>query len=86
MTRQAVSTLVLLLVVLLVFWRMRAGWRARTRRSSALVPALPVAPAFVFLGLGALLGRRRESEQRLEAADARVDAAGHRPGGVPSGS
>jgi hypothetical protein len=48
--------------------------------------ALPVAPAFVFLGLGALLGRRRESEQRLEAADARVDAAGHRPGGVPSGS
>ena len=45
MTRQAVSTLVLLLVVLLVFWRMRAGWRARTRRSSALVPSLPVAPA-----------------------------------------
>ena len=45
MTRQVVSTLVLVLVVLLVFWAMRTGWRARTRRSSALVPALPAAPA-----------------------------------------
>ncbi|WP_315095243.1 hypothetical protein [uncultured Cellulomonas sp.] len=45
MTRQAVSTVVLALVVVLVLWAMRAGWRARTRRSSALVPALPVAPA-----------------------------------------
>jgi hypothetical protein len=48
--------------------------------------ALPVAPAFVFFGLGALLGRRRESEQRLEPADPRVDAAGQHPSGVPSGS
>lgn len=44
MTRQAVSTVVLLLVVLLLLWGMRAGWRARTRRSAALVPALPQAP------------------------------------------
>jgi hypothetical protein len=48
--------------------------------------AQPVAPAFVFFGLGALLGRRRESEQRLEAPDARIDAAGHRPGRIRSGS
>ena len=45
MTRQAVSTVVLVLVVLVAFWGMRAGWKARTRRSSALVPALPAAPA-----------------------------------------
>ncbi|KRD45115.1 hypothetical protein ASE38_14080 [Cellulomonas sp. Root930] len=45
MTRQAVSTVVLVLVVIVVFWGMRAGWRARTRRSSTLVPALPAAPA-----------------------------------------
>ena len=45
MTRQAVSTVVLLLVVLLAFWGMRAGWQARTRRSSALVSALPAVPA-----------------------------------------
>jgi hypothetical protein len=48
--------------------------------------ALPVVPAFVFFGLGALLGRRRESQQRLQAPDARVDAAGQRPSGVASGS
>ncbi|GEK19989.1 PH-like domain-containing protein [Cellulomonas xylanilytica] len=45
MTRQALSTVVLLLVVLVVFWGMRAGWRARTRRSSALVTSLPEAPS-----------------------------------------
>lgn len=45
MTRQAVSTLVLVLVVLVLLWGMRAGWRARTRRSATLVPALPSAPA-----------------------------------------
>ncbi|MET0789417.1 MAG: hypothetical protein ABWY33_09255 [Cellulomonas sp.] len=45
MSRQAVSTIVLVLVVLLVFWGMRAGWQARTRRSAALVPDLPAAPA-----------------------------------------
>ena len=45
MSRQAVSTVVLVLVVLLVLWGMRAGWRARTRRSSALVPSLSAAPA-----------------------------------------
>ena len=45
MTRQAVSTIVLVLVVLVAFWGMRAGWRARTRRSSSLVPSLPVPPA-----------------------------------------
>ena len=45
MTRQAVSTLVLVLVVLLAFWGMRAGWRARTRRSAAFVTSLPEAPA-----------------------------------------
>jgi len=44
-SRQAVSTVVLVLLVVLVLWGMRAGWRARTRRSSALVRALPVAPA-----------------------------------------
>ncbi|WP_421733804.1 hypothetical protein [Cellulomonas sp.] len=44
MSRQAVSTLVLALVVLLALWAMRAGWQARTRRSAALVTALPVAP------------------------------------------
>jgi hypothetical protein len=44
-TRQAVSTLVLLLVVLLLLWGMRAGWRARTRRSAVLVPALPQTPS-----------------------------------------
>jgi hypothetical protein len=44
-SRQAVSTVVLALLVVVAFWAMRAGWRARTRRSSALVPALPVAPA-----------------------------------------
>ena len=45
MSRQAVSTIVLVAVVLLVYWGMRAGWRARTRRSAALLPALPVPPA-----------------------------------------
>jgi len=44
-TRQAVSTVVLVLVVLVAFWGMRAGWRARTRRSAALVTSLPTAPA-----------------------------------------
>jgi hypothetical protein len=44
-SRQAVSTFVLVLVVLLVFWGMRAGWRGRTRRSAALVPDLPAAPS-----------------------------------------
>jgi hypothetical protein len=44
-TRQAVSTVVLVLVVIVALWGMRAGWRARTRRSSALVTALPAAPA-----------------------------------------
>lgn len=45
MTRQAVSTVVLVLVVLALLWGMRAGWRARTRRSAALVPVVPEAPA-----------------------------------------
>ncbi|WP_421741437.1 hypothetical protein [Cellulomonas sp.] len=45
MTRQAVSTVVLVLVVIVVFWGMRAGWQARTRRSSTLVSTLPGAPA-----------------------------------------
>ena len=45
MTRQAVSTVVLVLVVVVVLWGMRAGWNARTRRSAALVPSLPEAPA-----------------------------------------
>ncbi|MEZ0449665.1 hypothetical protein [Cellulomonas sp. ICMP 17802] len=44
MSRQAVSTFALVLVVLLAFWGMRAGWQARTRRTSALVPDLPAAP------------------------------------------
>jgi hypothetical protein len=48
-SRQAVSTIVLVLVVLLVYRGMRAGWQARTRRSAALLPALPVPPT----GLGA---------------------------------
>jgi hypothetical protein len=43
-TRQAVSTLVLVLVVLLAFWGMRAGWQALTRRSAAFVTSLPAAP------------------------------------------
>ena len=55
MTRQAVSILVLVLVVLVAFWGMRAGWRARTRRSSALVTSLPAAPD-VFVPTGALRG------------------------------
>ena len=45
MTRQAVSTVVLLLLVVLVLWGMRAGWRARTRRSAELVTTLPPVPA-----------------------------------------
>lgn len=45
MSREAVSTVVLALLVLVLFWGMRAGWRARTRRSSALVTDLPVPPA-----------------------------------------
>jgi hypothetical protein len=48
-SRQAVSTIVLVVVVLLVYRAMRSGWQARTRRSAALLPALPVPPA----GLGA---------------------------------
>ncbi|WP_307802439.1 PH-like domain-containing protein [Cellulomonas fengjieae] len=50
MIRQLASTVVLLLVVLAVFWAMRAGWRARTQKSTALVPRLPVRP----VELGAL--------------------------------
>lgn len=44
MTRQAVSVVVLLLVVVVAFWGMRAGWRARTRRSAELVATLPAVP------------------------------------------
>ncbi len=57
MSRQAVSTFALVLLVLVAFWGMRAGWQARSRRSAALVPELPVPPA----GLGA---------QRLAPVDA----------------
>ena len=45
MSRQAVSTTVLVVLVVLAFWGMRAGWRGRTRRSTALAAGLPVAPA-----------------------------------------
>jgi hypothetical protein len=44
-SRQAVSTIILVAVVLLVYWGMRAGWQARTRRSAKVLAALPVAPA-----------------------------------------
>jgi hypothetical protein len=44
-SRQAVSTIAMVLLMLLALWGMRAGWRARTRRSSALVTHLPDAPA-----------------------------------------
>ena len=44
MSRQAVSTLVLLAVLLLAFEGMRVGWRARTRRSAELIAELPAPP------------------------------------------
>ena len=45
MTRQVVSTAVLVVLMLLAFWGMRAGWRGRARRTSALVPHLVAVPA-----------------------------------------
>jgi hypothetical protein len=45
MSRQVVSTVVLLAILLLAFAGMRAGWRSRTRRSEALIAALPALPA-----------------------------------------
>ncbi len=45
MSRQAVSTFVLVLIVLLVFWGMRAGWNARTRRTEGLLATAAPVPA-----------------------------------------
>jgi len=45
LSRQAFSTVVLVLVVLLAFFGMRAGWKARSRRTAAFVDALPPEPA-----------------------------------------
>lgn len=43
--RQAVPILVLLVVLLLAWWGMRAGWVHRRRRTEAAVPAVPAVPA-----------------------------------------
>jgi len=43
--REAVSVVVLLAVLALVYWGMRAGWKRRARTTAALVPTLPAAPA-----------------------------------------
>ncbi|WP_208012551.1 hypothetical protein [Cellulomonas shaoxiangyii] len=39
------SVTLLLVVLVLALWGMRAGWRNRARRTALLVPALPTAPA-----------------------------------------
>ena len=39
------SVTILLVLLLLAFWAMRAGWRRRERRSAAAVPVVPGAPA-----------------------------------------
>jgi hypothetical protein len=45
LSRQGFAIVVLLLVVLLAFFGMRAGWKARTRRTAALIDALAPVPA-----------------------------------------
>ena len=45
MSRQGFAIVVLLLVVLLAFFGMRAGWKARTRRTAALIDGLAPVPA-----------------------------------------
>ncbi|HWJ84669.1 MAG TPA: hypothetical protein VNR62_04525 [Cellulomonas sp.] len=43
--REAISVVVLLAVLALVLWGMRAGWNHRRTRTADLVGVLPVAPA-----------------------------------------
>ena len=43
-TRQLVTTLVLLALLLLSWWGMRVGWEHRRRRTEDAAPALPAVP------------------------------------------